>query len=561
MKGMRICTGIKFNARCFATAVLVDPTTAYIFGGCTWNEVFFNDLTKLTLGPISEDEYRRHMMTNFGTGVYEDIESQGVFQARDGSQHHRNGTALGISNGTYRHMLPAHILQPYRPERYHFELAPNKSVADSNSAATQSAGGGNSIATHSGTQTNTLGQSSQDSGSNLATSQHNNIESHSNSGSSTSGKLSSRRVAYLGTEISEPTPRSGHTMIYLKSNIVVMYGNVHGQHVPTIEAYNTITCVWQRLQILGDYVAPRSGHTTTVYNAETSNPLVLLIGGKQFFPEVKKLPEMYIGEFNFNQGTVTWRKAEITALTPFSAFFPSNNDTSLVGQGRSSALSASAGSGSEEINAYRGSSQQSGTGGSGTSNTSGGGGFMMQQVASQLLQRSYHTAVCYKDRYVYLFGGIADDAYSNDLLELDTKTFILKLIKGDPQLLSLSAEEILDRALLGYLQTDYAPAGYQAPIPRSGHVATILGDCMYIVGSYAGEDANNSVVRLHQFKISTQTWSVIETSGIAPAQRAAPAVIMFPANEMHGVLPKITVIGGYSVEHNICYSDVISMYV
>ena len=228
------------------------------------------------------------------------------------------------------------------------------------------------------------------------------------------------------------------------------------------------------------------------------------------------------------------------------------------------------------------------TGTDGDTNNSSGRGLvgvqMMQQVAGRLLQRSYHSAVCYKDTYIYLFGGITDDAYSSDLLELDTRRWTLKLIKGDPALGGPAAEEVIDHAVLGPARgayssfssqqtsgnsgsspalrgTDYAPAGYLAPVARSGHVASIHGDSMYIVGSYGTDDGDNSVVKLHQFKISEQVWRIVSTSGRAPAQRAAPAVCMFPENASHGVLPKITMIGGYSVEHNNCYNDVLTMYV
>jgi leucine-zipper-like transcriptional regulator 1 len=68
----------------------------------------------------------------------------------------------------------------------------------------------------------------------------------------------------------------------------------------------------------------------------------------------------------------------------------------------------------------------------------------------------------------------------------------------------------------GWSKIEPDPGGQPAPCQRSLHVATVLGDKMYIFGGY---DGSNRVNDFYEFDITSRKWSLVPSSGTPPSPR------------------------------------------
>ena len=146
--------------------------------------------------------------------------------------------------------------------------------------------------------------------------------------------------------------------------------------------------------------------------------------------------------------------------------------------------------------------------------------------------RSYHSAVCHRDGVVYIFGGIVQNVYSNELCTLCPAQRLWR---------NISCAEV---------------PGYAPPVPRSGHVAFIdeTGEKMIVAGSYAEDSEDLTVAVLH---FASMRWSVarVDPRGQTPSRRAAISGALLPQMIGGARLPMMVVFGGFELTARRCFND------
>lgn len=147
-------------------------------------------------------------------------------------------------------------------------------------------------------------------------------------------------------------------------------------------------------------------------------------------------------------------------------------------------------------------------------------------------KRGYHSAVVYQDHLIVLHGGIVRDLYSPDICIYDTRMNVWRTLKpGDP-------------------------SGYVPCAPRSGHLAVIHNDEMFVYGSYSEEQAH---MTLNSFCLQTYKWRRVSTSGRGPSRRAAPAGVLLPLDHSTAMLPRLLIFGGFDIVTRRCYNDIFTI--
>jgi hypothetical protein len=145
-------------------------------------------------------------------------------------------------------------------------------------------------------------------------------------------------------------------------------------------------------------------------------------------------------------------------------------------------------------------------------------------------RRGYHSAVA-KGDHIYIHGGIVRDVYCNDVCIYDTVHNTWKnLIPGTE--------------------------GYTPSTPRSGHVAVVHNDEMFVFGSYSEEHPN---MHLYSFDLRKYQWRKVDTSGRPPARRAAPSGVLLPQDPAHALLPRLFLFGGFDISTRKCFNDVFTI--
>ena len=260
-----------------------------------------------------------------------------------------------------------------------------------------------------------------------------------------------------------PTPRSGHSLLYLSGHLLLLCGNDKSTHVQDCFMYNIFAQVWTPLVQRGDPVGPRSGQTATLVNGK-----IFIIGGKQLFPVVKCYGDILAGTVDITNATISWQLVQ--PVTP-------TNDP------------------------------------------------------CEIPKRTYHSAAAY-GHLLYVFGGIVRDQYCRELCCFNTETCVWKTFQpGDPP--------------------RYVPA-----FPRSGHIAIIHKDEMYVFGSYSEEGSTMQLVAL---SLRTFQWRVVETGGKAPSRRAAPSAVLLPRSHVQGTLPRLLIFGGFDIHTRKCFNDLFTI--
>ena len=155
----------------------------------------------------------------------------------------------------------------------------------------------------------------------------------------------------------------------------------------------------------------------------------------------------------------------------------------------------------------------------------------MKVRGDEVEKRAYHSSAVYQDK-IYIYGGIVNDIYSKGLASFDLQTRTWTVI------------------------TSANTPGYVPSLPRSGHVAFVYQDRMYVFGSYA-EDGPD--LALYQYSFMTNSWSRVTTHGRAPPKRAAPSGAFVGPSTGHPRMPFLFVFGGFDIALRKCYNDVFTI--
>lgn len=165
-------------------------------------------------------------------------------------------------------------------------------------------------------------------------------------------------------------------------------------------------------------------------------------------------------------------------------------------------------------------------------------------------KRGYHSTALYGDNQIVIHGGIVKDVYCNDVCvyHVDTKTW--QVINPGEVVVPLSHNHH------GNVTTSAPPVGavgYVPCQPRSGHIAVIHQDAMYVCGSYSEEHPQ---MILHSLCLRTFVWRRVHVSGKAPARRAAPSGVLLPQDPTFALMPRLLLFGGFDISSRKCFNDV-----
>jgi hypothetical protein len=149
-------------------------------------------------------------------------------------------------------------------------------------------------------------------------------------------------------------------------------------------------------------------------------------------------------------------------------------------------------------------------------------------------KRGYHSTALYGEHQIVIHGGIVKDVYCNDVCIYDVAARTWQVISAG----------------------DVVPGGgsYVPCQPRSGHIAVIHKDAMYVCGSYSEEHAH---MILHSLCLRTFVWRRVHVGGKQlPARRAAPSGVLLPQNTTFALMPRLLMFGGFDITTRKCFNDV-----
>lgn len=146
-------------------------------------------------------------------------------------------------------------------------------------------------------------------------------------------------------------------------------------------------------------------------------------------------------------------------------------------------------------------------------------------------KRGYHSAVAHGDEII-IHGGIVRDVYCHDVCSYDVVRNVWKSFQvGDP-------------------------AGYIPSVPRSGHIAVVHRDEMFVFGSYSEDHPS---MLLYSFCLRSFQWRRVQVTGKGPARRAAPSGVLLPYDASTALLPRLLLFGGFDISTRRCFNDVFTI--
>ncbi|KAH9600227.1 Potassium channel tetramerization-type BTB domain [Trypanosoma melophagium] len=347
-----------------------------------------------------------------------------------------------------------------------------------------------------------------------------------------------------------PEPRTGHAMVSIRGRyLLVLYGNDLSRHLNNVWAYHAARNKWSLVNLRGDYLEPRSGHTVTVVRDR-----LYLIGGKKMFASCGLLcAEVFVGRFDADRMELTWtllasqqrpqqqqqqqqsrEQADELRARRFERRFRSINENRTVSSSRSPATEEANNEEEEETEE-------------------------MEEGLCDIPPMAYHGAVDWNDRYIITFGGVRWPP----LLHPDGRVLFWnaadaarsEAAKRLPHLYQFDTVNLTCKRLHTYAETPNMPT---SDIPRSGHFIVRYNDDIYAMGSYNGKHQPHHKLALFQLSLHTRIWRRIETTVAPthspPCSRAAPCGVLLPPTKDNG-RPMILMYGGYSLASTKYFKD------